>query len=349
MAAAAIGAGCAEPSSRGSTHRSTSSTASHTQSARRSLTASPIRDGGSDGSHRQFTRKAEDWPKPGRYSRTIKVGGLERRFLVQLPGTRGGFPTLPLLFVLHDDGGSPEQHAHRKGGVTVATAAAGYVTVFPAGALELEGKLGRGWTRQPCGGQELGKLDDVAFVREIIDLLDSELKIDPTRIFVLGFGTGGHLAHRLGAELSSRIAAIVPIAASVGCRETKSAPVKLPAAPGAPVSAMIIHGTADPIVPYEGGPPTDAGAVKRTVAKADIATLPVAESVGFWVKANRCEQKPTDAAAGGFVRTIYRCPSTNTEVVLVTLKGLGHSFPRRLGFAPAMKVINAFFDQHPRK
>jgi polyhydroxybutyrate depolymerase len=88
-------------------------------------------------------------------------------------------------------------------------------------------------------------VDDVGFVREIIDQVIAEDDVDPHRIYVIGASKGGMMAYRLAVELAPRLAAFCAVLA--GMPVTRGYP-----APSLPVSAMVVAGTADPFIPYEG-------------------------------------------------------------------------------------------------
>ncbi len=68
--------------------------------------------------------------------------------------------------------------------------------------------------------------------------------MDPARVFAVGVSAGGMMAYRLGCELSGRVTGVGAVAGAMildDCRPTR------------PLSVIEIHGTADQLVPYEGG------------------------------------------------------------------------------------------------
>ena len=90
-------------------------------------------------------------------------------------------------------------------------------------------------------------IDDVGFLWALIEDLVTRYPIDAERIFVTGISNGGHMSFRLACELAEQIVAFAPVTASM--------PVDIAdeCNPAAPVSLAIFNGTADPLVPYEGG------------------------------------------------------------------------------------------------
>ena len=125
------------------------------------------------------------------------------------------------------------------------------------------------WLRQ------LNNVDDVGFVRAVLDDLAKVANIDSKRVFATGMSNGGILCYRLASELSDRIAAIAPVSGTMGTATCK---------PKRPVSVMHFHGTDDKFVPFKGG--------KGTSSLAQIDFYSVEHSINAWVKANGCSEKP---------------------------------------------------------
>ena len=91
-----------------------------------------------------------------------------------------------------------------------------------------------------------GLTKDVRFISDLIDDLEKAYNIDPTRIYANGLSNGGGMAFVLSCTLSDRIAAVGMVAAAQmlpwsWCTDHR------------PVPMIAFHGTADSIVPYEGG------------------------------------------------------------------------------------------------
>ena len=314
---------------------------SHARGGRRHDPASPSVQPGAE----PVKRKAADWPRHGRYERFLKMDDRKRRYLVQIPGNYDGWNSIPLMFVLHDQGGTPEQYAQSSMDITKGLAAAGYIAVFPEGAVPVAGKLGSGWADGLCSlppdDSAEAPVDDVAFIRAILKDLTRELKVDDKRVYVLGVGEGGTMAHRVGAEMAPQIAAVVAVAATIGCRPGPEGPAKTPPYPKGAASVLMVHGEDDKVVPIAGAEASDGGPT--------LLSLPLRDAVTFWTRANKCDGEPVkDSHRGEFDSEIYTCKETHTEVALLVLHDGIHAMPTRIGSAPAMKTITSFLD-HPSK
>jgi polyhydroxybutyrate depolymerase len=100
-------------------------------------------------------------------------------------------------------------------------------------------------TRQPA---HLENVDDVGFVLEVLEATAREYALDRASVYAAGVSDGGQMAYRMGIEHPDRFAAIAAIVAqqpsphNSSCRE-----------PRGPISVLVMNGTEDPIIPYEGG------------------------------------------------------------------------------------------------
>lgn len=80
---------------------------------------------------------------------------------------------------------------------------AGFIAVYPNGT-------GSGfryfWNGGDCCGSAVQEqVDDVAFIRALLDNLAHKYRVDPSRIVVTGLSNGAIMAYRLASELSDRI------------------------------------------------------------------------------------------------------------------------------------------------
>jgi len=287
---------------------------------------------------------AVDEPANAESIRTLVHDGAERSYLVRVPPRMDpGRDRVPLVLVLHGGGGDA-RHAERVTGFTRKAEQEGFVVVYPEGT----GRLDRRWLTwnagHCCGSAMKQGVDDVGFIRGLLERLITEYPIDPGRIYVTGMSNGGMMAHRLGIELSDRIAAIAPVVATMFGDESK---------PRHPVSALIINGALDRSVPVDGGSPggSFAGAWDGTL------TRPVTDQAVFWANANGCPGPPETHEDDACIRWRYPCPGRQT-VEFYLVKDNGHAWPggqrgSRLGDQPgtsvnATDIIWAFFRQHAR-
>jgi polyhydroxybutyrate depolymerase len=148
----------------------------------------------------------------------------------------------PLVLVFHEGGGTAEG-TERMTGFSALADREGFLVAYAEG-------VGRNWSesREVTDSTAHGeKVDDVGFVKALIDAIGREHPVDPRRVYATGISNGGIFSHYLAARLSARIAAIAPVVGGMaeGIRSTFS--------PAQPVSVLILQGPSDPLVPYGGG------------------------------------------------------------------------------------------------
>jgi len=276
---------------------------------------------------------------PTEERRTLRVDGVERRYLILLPpSVRPGQPA-PVVLVFHGGGGRAQGIAPHTGFSRLAERE-GFVAVYPDG-------LGHRWND---GRGYASTHDDVGFVRALLDSLRRELTIDPRRIYATGISNGAIFSYRLACDLPGVFAAVAPVAGAMPVALVSSC------AHPEPVSVLAMQGTADPLMPYGGG----------GVARRRGRVLSAARSVAFWAAAAGCAAAPvttpepdvTPADGTQVRRTAYPGCRDGRSVELYTIEGGGHTWPggppvggavgRVSRDVDATALIWAFFAEHPR-
>jgi polyhydroxybutyrate depolymerase len=186
------------------------------------------------------------------------------------------------------------------------------------------------------------KVDDVAFIRAMVQKIDRDFGIDRSRIYATGMSNGAMMSYRLGCEAADLFAAIGPVAGALN----------IPCRPSDEVAVIIFHGTEDLHVPYEGGT-----GPKSLVERVD---RPVSHAVSTWSAANGCSRETRKTTRGSVIKQSWTGCREGTEVTLYTIEGGGHSWPggvepRRSWADPPTQEISAseelwkFFAAHPKR
>jgi polyhydroxybutyrate depolymerase len=261
--------------------------------------------------------------KPGTYDKTIAEGKLSRTYKLVVPKGYDGRHALPLVILLHGWTSNADQIlAITKFGDKADKES--FFLAVPNGTPGI-GQT-KGWN---VGFLDLGAagVDDVTFVNDILDACERDLMVDSKRIYVTGHSNGAMLAHRIGAELGKRIAAIAPVSGSVGMGQT------LIGKPVAPVSVLIIHGDQDETVAYD------------EKAKAFLMSISAEKSAKFWADANSC----TSAVQSRFGKNQLERwigGKGDTQVEFITVAGGHHAWPTDP--FNATDAIWDFFRMHPK-
>ncbi|OHD65713.1 MAG: hypothetical protein A2176_13850 [Spirochaetes bacterium RBG_13_51_14] len=249
---------------------------------------------------------------------TVDQGGRSRHSLLHIPLQTASCPC-PLLIVLHGGGGTPRGMAGlTKNRFNELADIAGFYVAYPEG-------LKRSWNdfrNDTSSYAHEKKIDDVGFISGLIDRLAAEYPIDKGRVFVTGISNGGFMSFRLACELSGKIRGIAAVTATHPVDQEKNC------APSRPMNVLIINGTTDPIVHYNGGEVTLMGAGRGSILSTD-------DTVRFWVRFNRCQGGPEtqdlpdrDPRDRTRVRRLSYGPcGAGTRVVLYRVENGGHTWP----------------------
>ncbi|MBN2077840.1 MAG: hypothetical protein JW838_02670 [Spirochaetes bacterium] len=257
---------------------------------------------------------------PSGKCRAIEVnhGGRERGALLYVPA-RPLAGNVPLLLVLHGGGGKGRgMISLTRGRFNELAERDGFLVAYPDG-------IGRHWNDfrdDPIDYAHRNNIDDVGFIRALIDAIAARHPVDGKRVFATGISNGGFMCYRLACELGDRIRGVAVVTANhpEGAKER--------CRPARPVSVMILNGTEDPLVPYHGGHVTVLKRKRGAIVSTD-------ETVAFWAGANACSAAPRrealpDADPGDgtrIERITYRDCGEGTSVILYRIIGGGHTWP----------------------
>lgn len=249
---------------------------------------------------------------------TIDVGGVKRSYTAQLPARKPA----PLVIVLHGKTQRGADMITRTAWPQVARRE-GFAVVFPDGLnhawADARTKAGPALRGPPVG------TDDVAFIAKLVEKLVADGTADAKRVYVAGSSNGGAMAMTLVCARADLFAA----GASVIMNLTDEAAVTCH--PSRPLPMLLMNGTADPLVPYEGG--------RGSSYYAADGFWSTDETLAFWRKLNGCETDDTSvtdlpdrnvADQSTVTRISSNCP-TGHDVMLYRINHGGHRMP---GFAP---------------
>lgn len=244
---------------------------------------------------------------------TLSHQGLQRSYVLRLPPQASvSGAKLPLVLVLHGGGGNAD-YAERMTGFTAKGEREGFIVAYPEGTGRLKDKLLTWNAGHCCGSAMQTRVDDVGFIRALIDELVARYPVDPARIYVTGMSNGGMMTHRLGLALGDRLAAIAPVVATVFGDEPRAA---------GPLPALMINGALDQSVPPAGGAPGG----RFTQAWDGTPTQPALAQAAMWAQINGCEAQPQRSETEAATRWQHRCPA-GREVALLLVKEVGHAWP----------------------
>jgi polyhydroxybutyrate depolymerase len=254
---------------------------------------------------------------PGDYAFAVQHGGRARTYIVHVPRDRLTSPW-PVVINFHG-GGSSAAGQQEYSRMDPLSDREGFLAVYPNGTGVFQGRL-LTWNAGPCCGYAMqNRIDDVGFVRALLDDLARHTTVDRTRVYATGLSNGAMMAYRLAAEAPDIVAAIAPVA---------GAALPTPFSPKAPIPILHIHSVDDTRALYAGGlgPP-------YPLTRARVQHPAVEDVVARWARFGGCADAPEVAppirngAGHTATRIAYENCGAGKEVVLWKLTGAGHVWP----------------------
>lgn len=251
------------------------------------------------------------------------IDGRTREWRIHLPPHYSQGEAVPLVVAFHGHGSSPARMARMTGLDTVADRL-NFIVVYAKG-------VDRSWAAGVNSPADRAGVNDVAFARALLRLLEQRYSIDTGHIVFTGFSNGAHLIQLLGCRMSARIDAIVPVS---GAPATS---LQSDCHPARPLTVVAFHGTSDPIDPYMGG---------HIHLPGGGAILPVPATLADWAKWDGCAPTPSAAREQGkgvvrLDRTDWTGCREGVHVTLYRIGGGGHTWPGGPQYLPRLLIGRA--------
>lgn len=217
---------------------------------------------------------ALDFPgEAGLYELSFDHDGGRRSAVVFVPDSAG--PGSPLILNFHGFGGQAEQHLLTADLRTLAEEE-GVVLAYPQGS-DLDGSSH--WNAALPSADNKSSAEDLDFARALVDNIYTEHGIDRDRVYAAGYSNGAMFAYSLACYGEGLVTAVVAVSgAFLNAGEDCS--------PAQPLPLLLLHGTADSVIPYEG----------------DGETLAVSETLDFWAAHNGLSNPEESNAMDGNTR-----------------------------------------------
>jgi polyhydroxybutyrate depolymerase len=261
---------------------------------------------------------------------TLRSGGFDREYILYTKKPSNATKQ-PLIIVLHGTYGTGNKMQKALGFDKYADKY-GFIVAYPDAYHANSARQTTRWNdgRGVLESSELD-VDDVTFIRDMIQDIAAKHNLDKKRVFVTGASNGGIMAYRLGCELKAQVRAIAPVIGNI------AEPISTICTPSTGVSILSINGTQDPFVPLDGGLVcNDIG--KRMCEGGYVISR--SDSIYKFAVANDCNTSPRSFRRhpavddGTWVEELtYSCRNDGVVVRSLVVHGMGHVWPPRSGQA----------------
>ncbi len=261
-------------------------------------------------------------------SKTILIDGLQRNYILHLPTAYSTTQKLPLIFALHGGGGTA------KGAVglyDLESLADKYncLIVYPDA-------INKAW-HIPGMTSRVKKIDssinDVRFISVLLDTMIVHYKADGKKVFCTGLSRSAIFSYYLADVLNERIAAVACVCGSIS--QTMAAAYSFKK----PIPVLMINGTADPLINYNGGPVKILGYAGNNVGESS-SLLPVEALLRKIIALNKCNATPVVTAlpdvdkSDDCTETEYGYNCSNIKVDFIKIENGGHTWAGSTQYLP---------------
>ncbi|MBX2821871.1 MAG: dienelactone hydrolase family protein [Rhodothermaceae bacterium] len=251
-------------------------------------------------------------------TRSLEYNGVDRTYQVYPARVSSSSDKKPLIIALHDNGSSPRNLIRSsQGRINKLADEQGYVMVYPEGHKKSWDMSGS--DAAVTGGRQRG---DVGFIKMLIESLKKEASIDEERIFLTGMGAGGVLALQLACEVPDMFRAVAVVNGSILVQNSAYCDGSMN------TSLLLMNGTENPIIPYEGG-------MVQVPYGPPMNVLSTEATLGHWLKKNGClyhseetllpNTDPRDDTS--VAKYNYSGCHSDVKVILYKVNGGGHTWP----------------------
>jgi polyhydroxybutyrate depolymerase len=263
---------------------------------------------------------------------TLSSGGHDRTYHVYSPAGLKPGAVYPLLLILHGGGGKGVQMRKltRRAFETFA-GKTGAVIAYP----DAYAGHWNDYRADKSRKSQRENVDDVAFLSAMTEEIAKAYPVDLSRVYASGISNGAMMSHTLACRAADRIAAVAPVAGALPENQVPSC------APARPVPVMMISGTKDKLVHWEGG------VVTGPFGRKNLGRTISAESTrDLWLKKNSCDPaekgtKSIDADPDdgtSVTRETYAACAGGAVVEFLRVEGGGHTWPGGVQDMPVLVV-----------
>ncbi|MEU7221140.1 alpha/beta hydrolase family esterase [Nocardia iowensis] len=235
----------------------------------------------------------------------------------------GTTPGAALIMVLHGTAQSGESvHERHSGLIFDELARTGNAVIAYPSAVRREWNGAR---KAVMLSPAVKTIDDVGFLSSLISEITARCPVDAERVLVIGYSLGGHMAIRLVHDAPELLVG----AMLIGTNQPAPGNLESAGRSATPLPMVLIHGTADPWAPYDGGVISWRGHFPKGEHLSALQTaeyFAARNGINVEPSIEWLPGKPAPTELGSVSRTEYRqigCPS----VRLYSIVGGGHQIP----------------------
>jgi polyhydroxybutyrate depolymerase len=277
----------------------------------------------------QFTVRAQGTD----LERKMHIDQWDREYLIHLPKGFISSQVYPVIIALHGGGGNYE-NTPALYNLNALADRHQFIVVYP-------NALNKSWCMKGVGSmvKEDRDIDDVKFIAAVMDTLVRHYHADSTSFYCTGLSRGGIFSFYLVNKLPGRFKAIAPVCASIPLSMNEAYTFY-------PTSVLLINGTEDPLIPFDGG----HGSISRSKRSEENHFISTHELVQKIKTLNTCPElsmahhmpnsEKSDKCTAS--KTTYQC--SGTRFVFIKINNGGHTWPGGPQYLSKSIIGNVCYD-----
>ena len=254
----------------------------------------------------------------------IIVDNAKRTYHLFLPD-ENSTAKIPLVIVFHGGGGDG-QGMIRFTKFNDLAEDENFLVLYPDGE-------NRSWNDGRTAPDLKAHSDDVKFIDMLIDEMIAQHYADAEKIFITGISNGAIFSLYLASKLNGKIRAVAAVCGSIPTDYASTYHLNNS------LSIMLINGTEDPLIKYNGGNigsqrwergvviPTDSVISKLVLMLGCSSTATESDLADINLK-DHCHA----------TKYIYTNCKANTDIILIKVTGGGHTWPGGLQYLPKSMI-----------
>lgn len=270
---------------------------------------------------------------------TLSFNNSQREYLLHPPPSYKNGDKFPLVIALHGYTDNPRIMEFYTG-LSRKADKEKFIVVYPYGTKNNQDK-NLSWNGGSCCGNGVtNDIDDVGFINSLTDELVKKYKVDPQKIYLVGFSNGALLTYRIISETPERYQAAAIVSGSIGGKVYKKLPEFNIKDPKSPISLLAIHGMTDTRIPFDGG--------LNKVGNGSFKSFK--EATELWMNVNGCSGEVMKEDEIVKIQKFEKC---DKDLELYSVKNAGHVWGGSLldyknligrNSFPATDIILEFFN-----
>lgn len=261
----------------------------------------------------------------GRNEYNMELGDTLRNFVLHIPDSYSDDQAVPLVMMLHGSSGSGTKFYNISGWVEKANEE-NFIAVFPTGLeypiVENNGRKSTKWSSDGLVNdipEGYPIYDDIPFIKELVELLQTEFNIDDKRRYICGFSNGGGFVKSRAIDELNDLFAAAATGGGLGIAQPQVITGRL-------MSLYNISGTRDPKIVIHSGEMEEVPIAGEELMAHEVYSQQVINTLQTLKLSDNYTELPSPPQYN-ILHFDNDESGQGNEFMLMLINDMGHNFP----------------------